>query len=101
MSIAGARLGRRDVDVACNMSKGRGREARRYRSAGHWRFLIVQLEWLCMGLSDLSAGEGGLEHEGKLLTLENKLQPCAGGLEGPELRRGAGMLLEVPSIFSF
>lgn len=38
-----------------------------------------------MGLSDLSAGEGRLEHKGKLLTLENKSQPCARGVGGPEL----------------
>lgn len=49
----------------------------------------MQSESLRAGLSQSSAGEGGLEHEGKLLTLENKSQPRARGLEGPELRRGA------------
>lgn len=34
---------------------------------------MMQLGCLCAGLSDLSAGEGGLEHGAELL--ENKLQP--------------------------
>lgn len=36
------------------------------------RLLMMQLGWQCAGLSNLSAGEGGLEHGAELL--ENKLE---------------------------
>lgn len=80
MSIAGARMEKGDVDMAWNMSKRKGSQM----LTKHW---ALEETSDCTGLSDLSAGEGGLEHRGELLTLENKLQPCVREWEGPELRR--------------
>lgn len=44
--------------------------------------------------------EGGLEHEGKPLSWET-FEPCASGLEGPEVTRGARVLLryKAPALF--